>query len=572
MLSPSRTARFRGFVQVLLVAVLALAAVMGGFYWYRSSEGDTTASRVILHEVERGDFLLTITERGELEAAGVTEIRSEVKTQNQPGLAILRVVPEGTHVKAGDFLMELDASALEADLTTQQNAVNLAEATVVETRNLYETALIAKQEYVEGTYLQERQVIESEIFVAEENLNRAKEYYAFSQKLAAKGHINELQLEADNFAVDKSAKELEAAKTKLRVLDDYTKPKMAKQLDSDIVITEAKWGSAKKTYELELTKQQEIEDLISKCTFYSPKDGVVIYNNDIDRHGNEDWIVEEGAEVRERQVVFRLPDSSAMRVELKINEALVQYVKQGMPATIVPIGLDGLELHGSVTTVNRYAEPGGWIKADVKEYKAYVSIDEEIPGLRSGMTASVTVKCDYIPDVLLVPVQSVHPHGSDFYCFVRKNNAWEARKVKCGPTNSEFFVIEDGLAEGEKVAMNPRQYLSEVNLPELPSQDLSKGMPGMPDQMGPPGGGPGGPGGPNGPGGPKGPGGEQLGPGGQQGAPAGQQGADGQQAGPGESPSEKPMASADQPSEAASPSPAASTSTTSADAETPSAT
>ncbi|MCO6043882.1 HlyD family efflux transporter periplasmic adaptor subunit [Aeoliella sp. ICT_H6.2] len=471
----------RGLVQILLVAVLAIAAIAGGVLWYRSTTTNDEASHLVLHEVERDDFELSITERGELEAAGVTEVRSEVKTQNQPGLAILRVVEEGVHVKAGDFLLELDSSALDAERTTQQNVVNLAEATVVETRNLYETALIAKEEYIQGTYIQERTTIEGEIFVAEENLNRAREYYQFSQKLAAKGHINELQLEADKFAVEKSEKELEAAKTKLHVLDDYTRPKMIKQLDSDIVITEAKWGSAKKSYELELETLQEIEDQIAKCTIYAPKDGVVIYNNDRDRHGNEDWIVEEGAEVRERQVIFRLPDSSAMRVELKVNEALVQYVKAGLPATVRPIGTDGLELHGQVTSVSRYAEPGNWRKADVKEYKAYVSIEEESDGLRSGMTASVTVKCDFVADAIQIPVQSVLPHGDDFYCLVRKAGKWTPQKLKVGPTNTEFFVIEQGVDEGDLVAMNPRQYLASVELPELPpTKQKGNRLPGPP--------------------------------------------------------------------------------------------
>ncbi len=289
-----------------------------------------------------------------------------------------------------------------------------------------------------------------------------------------------MQLEADKFAVEKSAKELEAAKTKLRVLDDFTKTKMVKQLESDIVITEAKWGSAKKSYDLELTKLKEIEDLIAKCTIYAPKDGLVIYANDRDRHGNDDWVVEEGTMVRERQVIFRLPDSSAMRVELKVNEALVQFVKKGLPATILPIGMDGEELHGQVTSVNRYAEPGNWRKADVKEYKAFVSIDEQVDGLRSGMTASVTVKCDYISEALQIPVQAIHPHGDDFYCLVREGGKWLARKVKVGPTNSEFFVIEEGLEEGEKVAMNPRRYLAAVELPELPPSKprRPRGVPG----------------------------------------------------------------------------------------------
>jgi HlyD family secretion protein len=468
MLSLTRPHPRRGVVQILLIAVLAIAAIAGGAYWYRSYTSIDSQAHLVLHKIGRSDFELSITERGELEAAGVTEIRSEVKTENQPGLAILRVVDEGTQVKAGDFLVQLDASALEAERTTQQGVVNLAEATVVETRNLYETALIAREEYADGTYVQERTIIEGEIFVAEENLNRAQEYYQFSQKLAAKGHINELQLEADKFAVENSEKQLEAANTKLRVLDNYTKPKMIKTLESDIVITEAKWGSAKKTYDLELTKLQEIEDRIAKCTIYAPKDGLVIYANDLGRHGQEDWVVEEGAVVRERQVIIRLPESAAMRVKLLVNEALVQYVKKGLPATVHPIGMESADLHGQVTSINRYAEPGNWRKADVKEYRAYVLIDEEVPGLRTGMTVSVTVKCDFIPNTLQLPVQAVHPHGEDFYCLVRNGNDWEPRKLKVGPTNTEFFVIEEGVNEGDMVAMNPRQYVASVELPELP--------------------------------------------------------------------------------------------------------
>ena len=161
-------------------------------------------------------------------------------------------MPEGTVVKKGDFLVELDSSAVRG---RAQHAADRSSTrprrSSSQSRNLYETALIAKEEYLDGTYVQERQTIESEVFVAEENLNRAKEYFEYSKRLAAKGYINQLQLEADKFAVEKSRKELDAAKTKLKVLDDYTKAKMLKQLESDIVIAKAKWESDKKSYEVE---------------------------------------------------------------------------------------------------------------------------------------------------------------------------------------------------------------------------------------------------------------------------------------------------------------------------------
>ena len=132
-----------------------------------------TAADELVETVRRGDFRLEITESGEIESSGNTEVRCEVKSNNTAGTAILRLVPEGTQVKPGDFLVELDSSALDKDRIQQQIVVNTSEAVLTEARSAYETAVLAKQEYMDGTFKQEKEVIESEIFVAEENLRRA---------------------------------------------------------------------------------------------------------------------------------------------------------------------------------------------------------------------------------------------------------------------------------------------------------------------------------------------------------------------------------------------------------------
>lgn len=464
-------------VTLLLFALILGAAFYGGRQLWLTSTADSEEIDAILHTVERDDFLLEVTERGEIKSSGVTEIRSEVKAAAGSGVAIMRIIPEGTEVKEGDFLVELDATALKADLTTQKIACNSAEALVIEANNLYQTALIAKREYLEGTYVQERQTIESEVFVAEENLNRAKEYYEYSKKLATKGYVNDLQLEADKFAVEKSQKELEAAKTKLKVLDEFTKAKTLKQLESDILIAKAKWEANQNSYQLELDNLKEIEDQLAKCTIKSPKEGIVMYAHERDRRGNADFIVEEGASVRERQAIIRIPDSTSMQVEITINESLIQFVKKGMPAKITPVGMGDMVLRGTVEKVNRYAEPTGWRRANVKEYKAFVTVDDPPSELRSGLTASVTIECAFVPDTLVVPVQGVYAHGDKFFCMVYHNKDWEAKEVVCGPTNDKFFVIETGLDEGDQVALNPRRYLSEVSLPELPPEKQQLAVP-----------------------------------------------------------------------------------------------
>jgi multidrug efflux pump subunit AcrA (membrane-fusion protein) len=454
-----------------------MLATGGGVWWWLKYRNVSSGPAVLLHTVDREDFELTITERGEIEAFDVTEVRSLVKSNNTTGNAILRIVPEGTIVKKGDFLVELDSSSLSAQRTSQKILVNAAKAAEVEAHNNYDVAVIAKREYLDGTYLQERQLIESEAFVAEENLNRAKEYYAYSQKLASKGYVNELQLEADRFAVEKAKKDLDAAKTKLRVLDEFTKPKMVSTLDSAIVIAQAKWDSGMNSHQLELEKLAELDDQIAKCTITAPQDGIVKYAHVMDGRGDQEFIVEEGTLVRERQAIIRLPNADSMRVNMVVNESLVQYVKPGLPAVIKPVGFGDRVLHGEVEKVNQYAEPTGWRQANVKEYKAYVAIHEPPADLRSGMTAAVTIRCAEVRDALQVPVQTVYAHGDKLYCFVRNGGGWDARPIKPGPTNDKFFVVQAGLNEGDQVAMNPRAYLDEVSLPKLSPEEAQRAVP-----------------------------------------------------------------------------------------------
>src|SRR6185312_7363583 len=119
--------------------------------WWWSHRGDSSDDEnILLHTVNRADFELAITERGEIDAFDVTEIRSLVKSNNTSGNAILRIVPEGTNVKKGDFLVELDSSALGSQRTSQQILVNDAKAAEVEAHNNYDEAVIAKREYLEG--------------------------------------------------------------------------------------------------------------------------------------------------------------------------------------------------------------------------------------------------------------------------------------------------------------------------------------------------------------------------------------------------------------------------------------
>ncbi len=471
---PSARGGFIGLGKLLGIGA-PIVVLAGATFFFKGGLQKIDLPDVVTQKVVRKDFVLTVSEKGELEAMNSVEIRCEVKAKNTAGTSILRIVEEGAHVERGDFLVEFDSSALEAEKTQQQIVVNTAKALMIQSKNSYDTANITKTEYLEGTFLQEQQAIEGEVFVAEENLRRAQEYLQYSKQLAAKGYVTPLQLEADQFAVEKFQKELETTRTKLDVLQRFTKQKMIIQLESDIVTAEAKWKADESSYLLEQSKLDEILDQIAKCVVTAPTAGQVKYAHRFGgRGGEEDFIIEEGAVLRELQPVIRLPDPTRMQVKININEAVVDLVEPRMATAVRIVGLQDTDLPGTVIKINQYSEPTSWRTGDIKEYATYVRIDKNDPRLRSGMTAEVTIECERIPDVLQVPVQAVYAHGDKYYCFLNAATGPVAQEVHIGPTNDKFAVIESGLDEDMSVIMNPRNLADLVDLPKLSAKDLQQ--------------------------------------------------------------------------------------------------
>lgn len=452
------------------VVIVGLAIAAAWQFWPRRGLSAQDRS-VMLVRAEQGDFEHEITERGEVESASNVEVRCEVEAKGSAGTTILEIVPEGTQVDEGDVLVRLDSSKLESDLTQQQIVCNTSEAEVIKARNDYETALIARQEYIEGQYKQEEQTIQSEIFVAEEDLRRAQEYLAYSERLAAKGYVTTLQLEADRFAVDKARNELDMAKNKLDVLRKYTREKELKQFDSDIKTSEAKLRSEEDSHRIDLEELERIKEQIAKCTIRAPEPGQVVYANVTNRRGGQEVIIEPGTQVRENQVIIRLPDPKRMQVKAEINEAKVTKVAAGMTATVRLDAFPDAALPGTVQKVNEYPEPSHWFTSSTKEYATIVSIDESPVGLRPGLTAEVKILVQRKPDVLMLPVQAVFEHGERFYCAVPGPQGFEPRRLELGPTNDKRVVINGGLSPGDRVALNAAALRDDLDLPEVAPRD-----------------------------------------------------------------------------------------------------
>lgn len=436
--------------------------------WWLSDDEDSLENEVqpLFEIVKSAEFKLEFIEPGEIESAENVEIKSEVRSRSSTGVSILEIVPEGSVVKKGDFLVRLDDATLQKDLLRQRISVHQAKATLVKATADVEAARLALQEYLAGSFRESEEQLESAEFVAKENLRRAQEYLLYSKKLAAKGYVSEAQLEADQFAVEKAVKELDLSQTKLEVLRTHSRKAKVNDLNASIMTAEARLQSAENSYQLEKTQEIEIEEQIQKCQIFSPADGEVTYANKNKSGTNDGLLIEEGKSVRENQTIIRLPNASLLRVRAKVNENRIEQVRAGMSCDILIDAMRDLQLKGKVESVSEYPIPSiSRYTSHIKEYATEIVITDPPPGVRTGMTAKVTIKSEHIDRVLQIPLTSVFRVDGETFCLVgHEDDEMQIRSIELGSHNMSMAVIKSGLEEGERVVLNPDHFKNLIKL------------------------------------------------------------------------------------------------------------
>lgn len=423
---------------------------------------ETVESKLV--QPTRGMFLHEIAVRGDISSSSNVDIKCDVRSQS--GVMILSVIPEGTTVKKGEILAQLDSSQLIESRVSQVNTVATSEAELSAAENDLKTAKIAKEEYENGSYQLSMQEMESSQIAAVEERDRLAEYLEHSKKLYAKGFITKSQYDADEFALKQAELKLKSANLKITVLKEYTHSKELINHDSSIRTAEAKYSAKKNVHQQNLDKLKDIESQIDACTIRAPGDGKVLYVNETNRMSNNTFIVEEGASVRERQVFLRLPDPNKLQVVTDVHEGKINYIKVGQPVVVHTDATGEMDVHGEVIKVNELPQPTNMWMGNVKEYRVTIQIDPT-PGVLPGMTADTRVLVDKQENVLMVPTHTVFEHGGKYYCIVSKSGVLEPRELELGANNDKVVIVLKGLEGTEKLLSAAFDSREKVALPAL---------------------------------------------------------------------------------------------------------
>jgi multidrug resistance efflux pump len=506
---PSRLAQpLRWSLRTKVIAVaglLLLAAIGSGAYLFFRNPFSGNRVDLVTHKVRSERLELTIVERGALESAKNSDIYCTVKAGQKGGTiasTIKWVIDDGSSVKKGDLLVELDSSGLEEQLKTQKITVDGAEANkvsaeenfkIVDSQNksdiataqvVLELAEIDLEKYLKGDYPQALKDVLGRIEVAKGDMEQQLERTAWAGRMVKKGYYTTTQAQAEQSKLDSCKLALAKVQEEERVLNDQ-KYGLKKRTETDLgnKVAEAKRAldrvksqakakevqaqsdreTKKSIYQQEMTRYKEIEDEIKKCKIFAPQDGMVVYFVPEQARfggGSQQSIVAQGEPVREGQKLMQIPNLRRMLVNTKVHEALVSRVKTGQPARIRVDSFPDKALTGHVDSVATVSSQQDFMSADVKVYTTKVRIDDRVEGLKPGMSAEVRVTVGAaLENVLTVPVQAIvggAELGKQRKCFVLTPQGPVARDIVVGESNEKMAEVKEGLQEGEEVVLNPR--------------------------------------------------------------------------------------------------------------------
>jgi RND family efflux transporter MFP subunit len=407
------------------VAVILLLAIPGAWLLARDKGSETSP---LIAGVTKGEFKVSVTTSGELRALKFVQITVPPNTQQAEvyQMKIASLVPEGTVVKAGDVVAEIDRSTIANKFAEISLALQKAQA-------VYEQAML------DSTL----------------NLSKAREEI----------RTMELGLEEKQLAKEQAV---------------YEAPTVKRQAEIDLEKAQRAFAQAKVDYKTkteqaqakmrevgaDLGRQQNkltiVQAVMQGFTITAPAPGMVIYVKEW--NGRKKTV---GSQVSSWEpAVATLPDLTKMESVTYVNEIDVRKIAAGQPVVLTLDSDPGKKLTGTVTSVANVGEQRP--NTDAKVFEVRVTIEQADTTLRPGMTTGNIVETLRKPNVLSVPLEALN--SQDGVPFVYRQQGARVRKqeVATGDMNDDAVIILQGLDADDKVYLTAPANADKMNLARLP--------------------------------------------------------------------------------------------------------
>ena len=343
-----------GFVVLVASVVGAPRALLA----FLSGPRHTLPKNLVTVPVKRGDLRVKVTASGLVESSNRTVIECELesieagvngqRTASGGSSTILSVIPEGTMVKGGDVLCELDASGYEEVLRQQEMTVERAKADHNQADLDAQVARLALVEYRNGLHVQTLKEMQGQIALAQSEWEHARDRLEWSRRMYAKGYASGGQVSSEAVTELRAATMFRQGRVNLDVYQRFSAPVTLRALQNDITSGEAFLAFQTSRLTRHRSRLERLRRQIELCTIRAPHDGFVIYASDPSHR----IVIEPGMTVHQLQKLFYLPDLARMQVGALLHESVVDQVHDGMRAKVTIEGLPDRVLEGQIVSVD----------------------------------------------------------------------------------------------------------------------------------------------------------------------------------------------------------------------------
>ena len=404
--------RYRALLKRLLIpaAVVATAGLLLGW-----------GAGLLRPSVKRASIRTAVVDRGPvdatLSATGTVVPQTEQVLSSPVDARLLRVVRKaGTSVRAGDPIVELDvnASVLAVESLGQDLALKANQQ--------------ARSKLALENTLSE---LNAQFEIKKLQLESARLEHERNRQLHDEGLTSTEGLRKSEVAERQAGIELQRIEASRRNAQESTKTELA--------------GLA-----LELAKvekaHQEARRVLGLATPTADRDGVVTWT-----------LTEEGAAVRKGDVVARVADLSAFRVDASVSDAYASRLSAGLP---VQVRIDDRVLDGTVTDVLPTVQNGViTVRVALK--------DPSHAALRPNLRIEVFIVTDHRDRALRVRKgSSTSGEGIQQVFVIRADRAVRTR-VRFGIASFDYVEVAEGLAAGDEVVVSDMadyQHLSSIRI------------------------------------------------------------------------------------------------------------
>ncbi|HEX6642431.1 MAG TPA: HlyD family efflux transporter periplasmic adaptor subunit [Thermoanaerobaculia bacterium] len=384
------------------VAVAALAVTLRCFSGYSES---VPAGELRVH---RGNFTSDLVLSGEVEAARGESLVVPALPSWQT--AIKWIAEDGATVKGGEPAVELDNSALTADLETKRQAL---------TQALQEL----QQREAEWAADLEQQQLDADKRSSE--LEKAKLAVLVPRELISTKVYEEQQttLRRANVEFDKAIDLLASKRTAVA----------AERRNLELRIEKARRDIS--------TAEVAIEELVLRA----PRDGIIVVR-DIPWEGRKLQI---GDTVFVGMPIAMLPDLDSLRVHAALADVDDGKIVPGLPVTITLDAFPDVTFTGKIAAISAVAQESRR-QSLRRQFEVLIALDRLDPArMRPGLSARVIVRREAQPRVLLAPRAAIDFSGKTPRA---KLAGGDAQDVKLGPCNAQECIVVDGVKEGDALA------------------------------------------------------------------------------------------------------------------------